>query len=917
MALFTKESPVQSQPRTQPRPRLRPDGSPKPLPFDAPRPFTAAAARVNVTEKRDVEMLARRASSAAGQWQADAFEYYDHIGEVKFAFNLFANVASRARLYPAVNVGGSKPPAALAAVDDLTPRIATAAQGALDRLFAGASPATIIRMMALNFSIAGESYLVQIPKMLGSGTPERWRIVSSQELQVTNSSLALRPTRDSRPGDYVELPPRTFVGRIWREHPMFSGEPDSSLLGVLDPCLPAGTLVYTPDGPLPIETIRPGQQVYSVSGAESAPTVTTSTVTAAARTGTRQTYEITTHGGRRIRATDNHRFLVLVHDTPGKGHNREYRLEYRRTDELAPGDAVVALDHVRPDPDLEPKSYLQDGTEITPEVAWFLGVYAGDGYSDQNSVCVSCKDTPNNRAQRSEMASVLESVWGLSMRPTPDGRVVRWHSRSLVKALRATELGTIAPYKRVPSAVWEGGPKIWASFLDGFLRTDAYRSSTFDGYALSSTSFGMLRDLQAMARYLGMQTSQVRLGRPAGTHVPTPSPYQPSQTRDLFTMELYTRSPRSGRSLIDNRAGLSTMFADQQLSLATVRSITPNNELEDVYDLSVPETSNFIAEGLVTHNCSELLLLNRTFRATARSRLNAGAFYLPDGLAASSDTFSSDVSTHPDDGDDSAPEHGEEEDPFEQELLDAMTAPILDPESAAAVVPMLIRGPAELGEKIKQFKFERSFDPALATRADRVLDRILQGLDVPKEVVAGIAEVRYANATAISDSLYQAHVEPMLLLICDSLTEVYLRPALEALGFTAEQARRLVVWYDPSGITTRPDRAADADSGYDRFLVSGDSWRSSHGFSDADTPKPDEIAYRLLVEKGQVPPELTELLLKKFAPELMEAIRNEQLQDAQSGLPPEVAQALGTAPSNAPAPPSGPMPPTATGGGPL
>ena len=75
-----------------------------------------------------------------------------------------------------------------------------------------------------------------------------------------------------------------------------------------------------------------------------------------------------------------------------------------------------------------------------------------------------------------------------------------------------------------------------------------------------------------------------------------------------------------------------------------------------------------------------------------------------------------------------------------------MTTPIADQDSAAAVVPLLIRGPAELGEKIKLFKFERSFDPALAERADRALDRIMQGIDVPKDVVTGLANVKYSNA---------------------------------------------------------------------------------------------------------------------------------------------------------------------------
>ena len=63
---------------------------------------------------------------------------------------------------------------------------------------------------------------------------------------------------------------------------------------------------------------------------------------------------------------------------------------------------------------------------------------------------------------------------------------------------------------------------------------------------------------------------------------------------------------------------------------------------------------------------------------------------------------------------------------FEEELIAAMTTPIQDPDSASAVVPLLIRGPGELGALIKLFKFERSFDPALAERADRL---VLRGVE--------------------------------------------------------------------------------------------------------------------------------------------------------------------------------------------
>src|SRR5690606_22675745 len=74
---------------------------------------------------------------------------------------------------------------------------------------------------------------------------------------------------------------------------------------------------------------------------------------------------------------------------------------------------------------------------------------------------------------------------------------------------------------------------------------------------------------------------------------------------------------------------------------------------------------------------------------------------------------------------------------FEEELQAAMLTPISDEGSASAVVPLLIRGPAEALEKVRHFTTSRAFDAHHAQRADKVLDRILAGLEIPKELVAG------------------------------------------------------------------------------------------------------------------------------------------------------------------------------------
>lgn len=492
--------------------------------FSTPRALTAAAAQINLNDKGEAERFRNRRNGGGDSWQDEAWEYYDAIGEIKYAFTLVASVVSRIRLFAGYVEDPSQPPIPIRAstIDDA--RLASAAERAIVRLdSAYGGQAGLLRDAALNLSVAGECYLVQIPERLGSGVPESWDIRSIDELRVDpRGTYTVVPRGDVQQGSGQKgnggfpLPKGAFVGRIWKAHPRYSDDPDSSMRGILD-------------------------------------------------------------------------------------------------------------------------------------------------------------------------------------------------------------------------------------------------------------------------------------------------------------------------------------------------------------------------------LCSELLLLNRTFRATARSRLNAGALYLPDGLSVASDAgpdypYADDAINQ-----DYTPEEAEDE--FEEQLIDAMTTPIRDEDSAAAVVPLIIRGPAELGDKIKQFKFERSFDEALVARADRVLERILQGIDVPKDVVTGLANVKYSNALQIDESLYKAHIEPLMLLIVDALTVVYLRPYLLANGFDPAHVERVCVWYDPSQVATRNDRAADADSGFDKMAVSFDTWRRAHGFTDADAPQPTELALRLLIEKGMITPETSEAMLKAFAPEAMDAARGASQASSVAPIP--------------------------------
>jgi pimeloyl-ACP methyl ester carboxylesterase len=131
-----------------------------------------------------------------------------------------------------------------------------------------------------------------------------------------------------------------------------------------------------------------------------------------------------------------------------------------------------------------------------------------------------------------------------------------------------------------------------------------------------------------------------------------------------------------------------------------------------------------------------------------------------------------------------------------------------------------------------------------------------------------------------------------MLLIADALTVVYLRPYLLANGFTDAEVDNIVVWYDPSQVATRNDRAADADSGFEKMAISYETWRRAHGFAETEAPTPKEVALRLIFEKGAVTPELTAQIIESLAPEIMQKVREANQAQSVAPIPENLEQAL-------------------------
>lgn len=153
------------------------------------------------------------------EWQQEAWLYYDQVGEVWFAMNYLANALRRIRLFPASQPDPQEAPQP---VED------SAANAELDRLRGvDGGHGQILHDAGLQLSVVGECYLALFadPDPLVDGD-EVAGIFSTSELEKKADGWYLKEGAFAGEGRRLVDP---VVNRIWRPHPRYKAQADSSM----------------------------------------------------------------------------------------------------------------------------------------------------------------------------------------------------------------------------------------------------------------------------------------------------------------------------------------------------------------------------------------------------------------------------------------------------------------------------------------------------------------------------------------------------------------------------------------------------------------------------------------------------------------------------------------------------------------
>ena len=407
-------------------------------------------------------------------------------------------------------------------------------------------------------------------------------------------------------------------------------------------CLPKGTLVHLKRGLVPIELVQVGDLVLTADGYHP--------VAENVAQGVQRVVTINSQMGP-FRCTDRHRIAVM---------NGLGQYEWKRAFELKAGDRMVFVDQVIPgtptvlpgysDLSTRGKSLVVPG--LTADVAWFLGALQGDGYvypgrPYKNRKCHGAGvSIPVNRDEYHDgITTKVEAgfaAFGFDAReqPTQDNcRKLRVTSKRLAHYLHAHVKQARKPLD-VPECVRMGLPETRAAYLAGLLDSDGStknRPTTL----VSSVYRDFLRQVQAVYSSLGIPT-KLRLRKKAdaagqakwelalvGEHAITGfrqhvQPHAVKQLRETGRASGHDFGfPTSmvGQSVVSSDYGRTWSPQQEQmtyhraatLGLKTkglipveVHSVVDEGVTVETYDLSVPDRSEFVAEGRLVHNTAEI-----------------------------------------------------------------------------------------------------------------------------------------------------------------------------------------------------------------------------------------------------------------------------------------------------------------------
>lgn len=367
----------------------------------------------------------------------------------------------------------------------------------------------------------------------------------------------------------------------------FSGE-DEKMWQEYPSCIAGDELISTCDGLIPIRDVSPDGNAITHHYAK----------------GVKPIFEIRTRLGYSVKCTDDH---------PVKLKDGSFS---RLADGLRIGNSVAigrpGLSSKTQIIDWSPVPFVSGRIEITPDFAEFLGVFMGDGSFYDGSVSIACD------AQDSDMIAVVEQMFdrylgGGHVRATGKNKgciEVRKSSVSFAEPMLALGLverrnsGGLKRRVHIPDYIFRSPERVVRAFLRGLFEADGFAARDGASIKFFSKHRHVVSGVQLLLLALGIESRASKNDKSSGEY--TYTGWELALRADgvrKFAKEVgfisSRKQERANISLTKRKTSPSHSFdwSDE------IVSVEPAG-FSDVYDITTA-THEFVAGGIVVHNCAE------------------------------------------------------------------------------------------------------------------------------------------------------------------------------------------------------------------------------------------------------------------------------------------------------------------------
>lgn len=846
--------------------------------YGANRPIVASARKLTKTE---MNMLADK-PRAYHEWQKDAWVGYDRIGEIHYGFNLLANTFSRVRVYGAAITTTDEPPVILSQAREngkVSSDLARLTEEIMSDLVRS-DFSSHARNFALNLCVGGECLLLELPAADGSERSE-WVIRSTDEVKVERDMVRVIPRAElagsagQGNGDRIlsvrkggKWTPEVNIGRIWRQHPRYTDEPDSSMRSLADSIeellllsrlirnasrsrLNAGML-FVPDG----LSVIGGTEAVEEPAVDLMGNPTSETAVA---DGNAFLSDLMDSMVTPIEDESAPSAVVpMVVTGEGDLGNQIKHLTFERnSDEWLASRADRALERILQGIDM-PKELVSGLANVKYALTEDAEILTKRGWKKHSEVVVG-EDvyTLNHVSGVGEWQPITD----VTVHPH-DGPVYRMESSTHFSMSTDTHRW---PTVKVGKKVVPGTERRWATTGGGFTSTDRVETAAA---CVNTPSFVTYSD--DFVRLVAAYTSDGHINNERAWLSKTYNCRNSNAVAELTNLaevldsasKVYKHNTMTpdGVDVVEGvsiRLGAAMSEALWAVAPGREKAVRP----EFVATLTAEQLELFL-DTMIALGDGNFINGDKALRRywqTEPSRLEAVAMA---GVLAG----------------------------YTVRWLPSPLLPHDGPVKRAQ--PCWGITLTKKRTRFSPHAIERHGNAEWVHYTGNVWCPTTPNTTWLARQNGKVFFTGNSNAMVINDNLYKTHVEPLALMFVDALTDIYLRPMLIARGTPPEDADRVCVWYDPSEIVTRPDQSTDADNGFDRYLLSGEAWRKMHGFSELDAPDEKELAIQLLLAKGNLPEDVTSSLLQVAFPKIMATSREQNLQGRETPFPDSASDIL-------------------------